>query len=132
MSPLKVESSTITRESFTAFSLSIFSVVWGGLKEDVDYVIGQAYAIRAYSYFMLAQSYARNYNFQDDPCVPIYNEPTMTTTTGQPRASVKEVYAQIDSDINKAIELLANSPAQRHPSHMGYAVALRTGLGHSG
>ena len=58
----------------------------GGLKEDVDYVIGQAYAIRAYSYFMLAQSYARNYNFQDDPCVPIYNEPTMSTTTGQPHA----------------------------------------------
>ena len=96
----------------------------GGLKEDVDYVIGQAYAIRAYSYFMLAQTYARNYNFQNDPCVPLYKEPTMTTTTGQRRASVKEVYEQIDNDINKAVELLANSPAQRHPSHMGYAVAL--------
>ncbi len=96
----------------------------GGLKEDVDYVIGQAYAIRAYSYFMLAQSYARNYNFQDDPCVPLYNEPTMTTTTGQPRSTVAQVYEQIDKDINKAVELLAKSPAQRHPSHMSYAVAL--------
>ena len=97
----------------------------GGLKEDVDYVIGQAYAIRAYSYFMLAQSFARTYKgHEDDPCVPLYNEPTMTTTTGQPRAKVSEVYAQIDSDINKAIELLANSPAQRHPSHISYAVAL--------
>ncbi|MBQ1584996.1 MAG: RagB/SusD family nutrient uptake outer membrane protein, partial [Muribaculaceae bacterium] len=34
-----------------------------GSTEDVSYVIGQAYAIRAYSYFMLAQTFARNYNF---------------------------------------------------------------------
>ncbi len=95
-----------------------------GSEADVAYVIGQAYAIRAYSYFMLAQTFARNYNFSNDPCVPIYNEPTMTTTTGQPRATVSEVYAQIDSDIDKALTLLAKSPAQRHPSHMSYAVAL--------
>jgi hypothetical protein len=48
----------------------------------------------------------------------------MTTTTGQPRSTVSQVYAQIDSDIDHAIELLAKSPAQRHPSHMSYAVAL--------
>ncbi len=95
-----------------------------GSEADVAYVIGQAYAIRAYSYFMLAQTFARDYTFQDDPCVPIYNEPTMTTTTGQPRAKVKDVYAQIDSDIANAIDLLAKSPAQRHPSHISYAVAL--------
>ena len=95
-----------------------------GSSEDVAYVIGQAYAIRAYSYFMLAQSFARNYNYGSDPCVPIYNEPTATTTTGQPRAKVSEVYAQIDADINKACELLAKSPAQQHPSHISYAVAL--------
>ena len=95
-----------------------------GPSEDVGYVIGQAYAIRAYSYFMLAQTFARNYNFSNDPCVPIYNEPTMTTTTGQPRSTVAQVYEQIDNDINKAIELLAKSPAQRHPSHISYAVAL--------
>ena len=94
-----------------------------GSSEDVGYVIGQAYAIRAYSYFMLAQTFARNYNFSSDPCVPIYNEPTMTTTTGQPRSSVSEVYAQIDYDIDKAIELLGRSKTQRHPSHMSYAVA---------
>jgi hypothetical protein len=95
-----------------------------GSQEDVAYVMGQAYAIRAYSYFMLAQTFARNYNHSSDPCVPIYNEPTSTTTTGQPRSTVAEVYAQIDNDINKAVELLAKSPAQRHPSHISYAVAL--------
>ena len=95
-----------------------------GSSEDVGYVMGQAYAIRAYSYFMLSQIFARNYTYTSDPCVPIYNEPTSTTTTGQPRSSVAEVYAQIDSDIAKAVEYLAKSPAQRHPSHISYAVAL--------
>jgi len=95
-----------------------------GSTEDVSYVIGQAYAIRAYSYFMLSQTFARNYTYSNDPCVPIYDGPTMTTTTGQPRATVAQVYEQIDNDINKAIELLAKSPAQRHPSHISYAVAL--------
>ena len=94
-----------------------------GSSEDVGYVIGQAYAIRAYSYFMLAQTFARNYNFSSDPCVPIYNEPTMTSTTGKPRETVAKVYEQIDSDIDHAIELLSKSKAQRHPSHMSYAVA---------
>ena len=95
-----------------------------GSEADVAYVMGQAYAIRAYSYFMLSQTFARNYTFSSDPCVPIYNGPTMTTTTGQPRSSVAEVYAQIDNDINKAVEYLAKSPTQRHPSHISYAVAL--------
>ena len=95
-----------------------------GSTEDVSYVIGQAYAIRAYSYFMLAQTFARGYDHPGDPCVPIYNEPTMTTTTGQPRETVAKVYEQIDNDINKAVDLLSKSPAQRHPSHMSYAVAL--------
>ena len=94
-----------------------------GSSEDVGYVIGQAYAIRAYSYFMLAQTFARNYNFSSDPCVPIYNEPTMTSTTGKARETVAKVYEQIDSDIDHAIELLSKSKGQRHPSHMGYAVA---------
>ena len=96
-----------------------------GSEEDKAYVLGQAYAIRAYSYFMLAQSFARTYKgHESDPCVPIYTEPTFTTTTGQPRSSVAKVYEQINSDITKAVDLLAKSPAQQHPSHMGYAVTL--------
>ena len=35
--------------------------------------IGQAYAICAYSYFMLAQSHARTYKgHESEPCCPIY------------------------------------------------------------
>lgn len=90
---------------------------------DRNYVIGQAYAIRAYSYFMLAQSFARTYKgHESDPCCPIYTEPTVAGTQGNPRASVKEVYEQITSDINKAVELL-NGTSRKHISHISYAVA---------
>ena len=95
----------------------------GGSTNDKNYAIGQAYAIRAYSYFMLAQSFARTYKgHENEKGVPIYTEPTTTTTTGQPRATVAENYAQITSDSNKACELLKGLP-QQHPSHISYAVA---------
>lgn len=95
-----------------------------GEKADVNYVIGQSYAIRAYSYFMLAQTFARTYKgHETEPCCPIYTEPTVAGTEGQPRATVQAVYDQITSDINKAVELLEGTK-QKHVSHIGYAVAL--------
>lgn len=95
-----------------------------GEKAEVNYVIGQAYAIRAYSYFMLAQSFARTYKgHETDPCCPIYTEPTVAGTQGQPRATVQAVYDQITSDINKAVELLEGT-SRKHISHISYAVAL--------
>ena len=95
-----------------------------GDKKDVDYVMGQAYAIRAYSYFMLAQNFARTLvGHENEPCVPIYTEPTVPGTEGKPRSTNAQVYAQIDSDINKAVELLKGT-TQQHPSHISYATAL--------
>ena len=90
---------------------------------DVNYVIGQAYAIRAYSYFMLAQTFARTYKgHESEPCCPIYTEPTVAGTQGKPRATVQEVYDQILADINKAVELL-NGTTRQHVSHIDYSVA---------
>lgn len=95
-----------------------------GAQADVNYVIGQAYAIRAYSYFMLAQSFARTYKgHESDPCCPIYTEPTVAGTQGNPRSSVEDVYKQIVSDITKAVELL-NGTTRKHISHIDYSVAL--------
>lgn len=94
-----------------------------GDKADVNYVIGQSYAIRAYSYFMLAQSFARTYKgHESEPCCPIYTEPTVAGTEGQPRSTVQAVYDQITLDINKATELLKGIK-QKHISHISYAVA---------
>ena len=95
----------------------------GGATNDKNYAIGQAYAIRAYSYFMLAQTFARTYKgHESEKCVPIYTEPTSTSTTGQPRSTVAQTYEQILSDINKACDLLQGLP-QQQSAHMSYAVA---------
>ena len=95
----------------------------GGTASEKNYAIGQAYAIRAYSYFMLSQYFARTLvGHENEPCVPLYNEPTTPQTTGQPRSTNAEVYAQIDKDINKACELLQGTN-QLDKSHIGYAVA---------
>ena len=95
-----------------------------GTEAEVNYVIGQAYAIRAYSYFMLAQSFARTYKgHESEPCCPIYTEPTVAGTEGKPRSTVQEVYDLIVGDINKAVELL-NGTTRKHISHIDYCVAL--------
>lgn len=97
----------------------------GGSTEEKNYAIGQAYAIRAYSYFMLSQYFARTLvGHENEPCVPLYSEPTTPKTTGQPRSTNAEVYAQIDADINKACELLKGIERYKdNRSHINYAVA---------
>lgn len=96
----------------------------GGAQSEVNNVIGQAYAIRAYCYFMLAQNFARTLvGHENEKCVPIYTEPTTPETEGKPRATNAEVYAQIESDINKACQLLEGT-TQAHISHISYATAL--------
>jgi starch-binding outer membrane protein, SusD/RagB family len=95
-----------------------------GLPSDVNYVIGQGYVIRAYSYFMLIQSFARTYKgHESDKGVPIYTEPSAAGTEGQPRATVQQVYDQIVADIEKGVALLKESKPQVHPSHIDYYVA---------
>ena len=95
-----------------------------GAPSDINYVIGQAYAIRAYSYFMLAQWFARTYiGHEDDPGVPVYTEPTIAGTEGKGRGTLRETYTQINADIDTAINRLGNSYAQTHQSHIDVYVA---------
>ena len=71
-------------------------------------ILGQAYALRALSYYNLANLYARAYYyFPDDPCVPIYTEPTTAQTQGQPRSTNREVFENvIIPDIEQAVTVL--------------------------
>ena len=95
-----------------------------GAPSDINYVIGQAYAIRAYSYFMLIQWYARTYKgHETEKGVPVYTEPTIAGTEGKGRGTVEETYAQINADIDTAIARLSNSYAQTHASHIDMYVA---------
>ncbi|GEM_PF-214802 len=95
-----------------------------GDKSDVNYVVGQAYAIRAYCYHYLAMWFARTYiGHEEEPGVPLYTEPTVAGTEGKPRASLREVYAQVKQDIDKAITLLNDVPSQKDKTHIDYYVA---------
>ena len=94
-----------------------------GDEKDKNYIVGQAYALRALSYFYLSQFYARNCVVHpSDPCVPIYTEPTVKGTKGKPRATTTEVYKQIDSDFKTAVDKLKAAKTTRDSkSHLGLA-----------
>ena len=95
-----------------------------GTSQERGYALGQAYAIRAYSYYMLAQSFARTYKgHESEPCCPIYTEATTAETEGQPRSTVQQVYDLIVSDMDKALEYLEGT-SRKHISHISYEVAL--------
>lgn len=95
-----------------------------GPSSEVDYIMGNAYALRAYCLHYLAMTFARSYiGHEDRLSVPIYTETTSAGTEGKPRSTNREVYAQAVSDINKAIELLGKGQAQKHCSHIDLYVA---------
>lgn len=82
---------------------------------EFQFYLGQGYALRAYDYFQLAQSYAFNYEgHETDPCVPIITEKNQTEVEleGVARSTVQEVYDQILSDLNTAIKYIEKSKIQ--------------------
>ena len=88
----------------------------------INYVMGQAYAIRSFSYMWLVQVYQQN--DPTKPGVPIYTEPTVAGSVGNPRGTMQQVYDQANSDIDKAIEYLEKTNvAQLHKSHIDKYVA---------
>ena len=69
-------------------------------------IAGQAYAYRAYAYMSLVQHYCKGYligNPSSDPGVPILFSSAAPFESG-PRGTVQEVYDQIASDLDAAIE----------------------------
>ena len=70
--------------------------------------MGQAYAMRAFCYLQLIQDYQFTYKGHEEaPGVPIVLETTTAEqASNNPRAAVKDVYAQILSDLDKAIAAL--------------------------
>ena len=67
-------------------------------------------ALRGWSYFNLVQLYGKRYNGSAKPNiqlgVPLVLAPT---TEGLPRATVEEVYTQINMDLAEAAALLKKS-----------------------
>lgn len=77
-----------------------------------QFYLGQGLAARAFSYWVMAQLYQFNYKGNEDkPCVPLITEKNSAdaSVNGCKRSSVKDVYTQIESDLNNAINLLASA-----------------------
>ena len=79
-----------------------------GLDADKNSIKGQALAYRGWSYFQLVQLYGTRYDAtampNKQPGVPLLLENTLA---GQPRASVEDIYTQINKDLTAAEGLLA-------------------------
>lgn len=74
-----------------------------------QFYLAQAYAIRAFNYFYLAQIYQHTYVGNEDAlCVPLIHERNMDVASqeGCPRATVREVYEFILQDLNLALQML--------------------------
>ncbi len=67
-----------------------------------QYLMGQAKAMRAHSYFYLTQLFTTDYNPTDE-ILPVYNDPEVPN---QPKSTTEDVFNFIVSDLTSAIELL--------------------------
>jgi hypothetical protein len=78
-----------------------------GEEADKKIIKGQALAYRAWSHFQLVQLWGKRYDAankpNNQPGVPLM---LVSTLEGQPRATVEEVYAQINKDLDEAVPLL--------------------------
>lgn len=92
----------------------------GGDKAKLDNILAQALSLRAYSYFMLIQSFQQTYKGHESlPGVPLYTEPSLTSSKGKGRGTVTEVYEQICEDLDNALELFRSCGVERaHISHL--------------
>lgn len=100
-----------------------------GAAEEKNAIKGEALALRAWSYYYLVQLYGKRYNAQAVPNtqagVPLSLESaTMeTATAGIPRASVEEVYEQMNTDLDEAIKLLSDATVRTVKTHINLQVA---------
>jgi len=114
------------------------NTVIGSLNAESDdaltqYYIGQALAARGFCYMELAQLYQFNYKgHEGSPCVPLITEQnsTQAATEGAPRATVEAVYAQVNADLTKAIEVLkkAQTAGQKRSDRRYVDLAVAYGL----
>lgn len=89
---------------------------------DLKYYLAQALGFRAWAYFNLAQMYQYTYvGNEDKPCVPLITDENeeQASLDGAPRATVEDVYKQINSDLDKAVELLESTGHIRPADRLG-------------
>ncbi|MCT4590948.1 MAG: RagB/SusD family nutrient uptake outer membrane protein [Carboxylicivirga sp.] len=94
-----------------------------GSPSEINNLMGQAFALRAFCYFNLARFYQQTYvGNQSLPGVPIYTKPTTIDTDGKGRGTLTDVYTQINADIDSALIRLHPDVAteKEHISNLDY------------
>lgn len=94
-----------------------------GAQEEKNDIKGQSLALRAFAYSRLVAFYGKRYvagaaNTQLG--VPLILKSSLDK---MPRATVEEVYKQINADLEQAITLLTNGPARKNKSEINLQVA---------
>ncbi|MCW3088441.1 MAG: RagB/SusD protein [Sediminibacterium sp.] len=103
----------------------------GAVGPDADKKIikGQALAYRAWALFQLVQLWGKRYDAtakpNAQPGVPLL---LTSTLEGQPRASVEEVYAQVNKDLDQAITLLAGYTRSGTAAKSNFDVSVVRGM----
>lgn len=93
-----------------------------GPQADKDAIKAEALTYRAWAYFQAVQFYGKRFvkgEANDGLGIPLVLTPTTTAT---PRSKVSEVYAQINTDLDKAISLM-NGYTRQNKSHFDMSVA---------
>ena len=109
-----VEQLWYQRYHFIASSSAIINEIAKGgvtIDDDVNNILGQSHAYRAWCYYQLITHYAKGYiigNPSTDPGIPLQLGSEAPYESG-PRATVAEVYAQMEADIDLAISYFDNS-----------------------
>lgn len=91
---------------------------------DKKTVKGECLALRGFAHFMLVQLFAQRYvagSVNTQLGVPIMTKHSLAP---QQRATVEEVYQQINDDLNAAITYLNGAPKRPYKTHIDKSVAL--------
>ncbi|MCT4646133.1 MAG: RagB/SusD family nutrient uptake outer membrane protein [Carboxylicivirga sp.] len=117
------------RYHFIASANSIINKVEeAGLTKDaqMNNILGQAHAYRAWAYHQLVMTYAKGYLVSADPStqpgVPLLFA-TEAPYTSEARSSVQAIYDQIEKDIDQAIAYLDDASAPNNKSHISLNAA---------
>ena len=77
-----------------------------GQSKEFDMIIGENYYLRAFHYFTLVNTFGKPYINSPETSLGVPIKLTTSLDDFPARASVKEVYAQIEKDLLKAIEMM--------------------------
>jgi len=95
-----------------------------GTEAEKNAIIAECLALRAWGHFNLVQMFGGRYNADEIPNSQVGVAILLKSTIEpQPRATVDEVYAQINADLNESIRLFANTPQRVNKTHVDLSVA---------